>query len=618
MLPRALFTSGVLLVTVFACHSPSEENSAYLTTGELPSQSLNFSEVLNPQPAEAANWSTVGGVYANRQVPGHLEATEEGQEVLVNLPDDQRQSDLTTSWEHEDMDLSLDFMLPKGGRSRLFLQGRYAVELVDSWGRDSVGADGCGGIAQHAPRLNACRAPGLWQHLDIKFRAPRFNENGQKTTNAQFTEVALNGSVIHQDMAVDAPSANAPWGDEKEQGSLVVSGSGSPLALRNINYKSYRNDGIQLQDLHYKLYAGTYDDPAALETAEPLKQGPADSLSYLLKEDHEKFALVFEGTMQIPSDGEYLFTLRTAGPSWLYVDGEEATTNQRAEYMDQPGYYHATLKAGEHPFRLVYTKSVLKWVNGLSLFAEGPQLRQHALHADGAERSPEQPTPILVNAEDQPVLQRAFFYHDDQKKTHCVLVGLPTKINYAVDMKTGTLLSVWQGDFVDVTQMWHERGEPQTAQPLGNVLELSTSPAFARLSDRAAVWPDSVSFDDPYLQTQGYSLDTTGAPVFHYQLGDASVDDHFYPGAGVRSLVREVSCTFGSAGADPVYCLLGEGERVEALPDGSYGIDGKRYYLSVDTKEAAVRKRRDQGREQLLATLTPQGGKAALQYTIIW
>ncbi|MGB3780714.1 MAG: family 16 glycoside hydrolase [Tunicatimonas sp.] len=616
MLPRALLT-GVLLITVFACHSPSEENSSYLTTGELPAQSFDFSETANSQSAEAANWRTAGGAYADRQRPGHLEPTD-GQGVLVNLPDDQRQSDLITSWEHEDLDLSLDFMLPKGAHSRLFLQGRYAVELVDSWGKDSVVADGCGGIAQQAPRLNACRAPGLWQHLGIKFRAPRFDENGQKTTNAQFTEVTLNGSVIHQDVAVDVPSPDAPFGDEKGQGPLVISGSGNPLALKNINYKSYGNDRIQLQDLRYQLYAGTYDDPAALEAAEPLKQGPIDSLSHSLKEDQEKFALVFEGSMQVPSDGEYLFTLRTAGPSWLYVDGEEATTNQRAEYMDQPGYYHATLKAGAHPFRLVYTKSVLKWVNGLSLVAEGPQLRQQALQAQGSSSPAQQTTPILVDAEEQPVLQRGFFYHEDQKKTHCVLVGLPTKMNYAVDLRTGTLLSAWDGDFVDVTQMWHERGEPQTAQPRGNVLELSAKPAFARLSDRTAVWPDSVSFDDPYLQTQGYTLDATGAPVFHYQLGDASVDEHFYPGSGERSLVRKVSCTFGDAGAGLVYCLLGEGERVEVLPDGSYGIDDKRYYLSVDTKNAAVRKRSDQGKEQLLATLTPQAGKATLQYTIVW
>lgn len=615
MLPRALLTSGVLLITVFACNDPSEEASSFLTTGELPAQTFDFSEVANAQPA---NWHNVGGVFANRQQARHMEPTEEGQGVLVNLPDDQHQSDLTTSWEHGDIDLSLDFMLPKGADSRLFLQGRYAVRLVDSWGKDSVGANGCGGIAQQAPRLNACHAPGLWQHLIVKFRAPRFDEQGQKIANAQFAEVRLNGSIIQENVEVDAPATDAPFGEEAAQGPLVISGSEGPLAVKNIAYKTYQNQPIRLQGLHYQLYSGTYNDPADLAGAEPIKQGATDSLTHLLKEDQEKFALVVEGSLQIPTDGEYLLTLRSAGPSWLYVDGDEATTNQEAEYMDQPGYYQATLKAGEHPFRLVYTKSVLKWVNGLSLYAEGPQLRQQPLHAHGSERRSEQPTPILVRSEDQAVLQRAFFYHGDQKKTHCVLVGLPDKINYAVDLKDGALLSAWGGAFIDVTQMWHERGEPQTAQPLGNPLELSAKPDFAVLTNRSAAWPDSVSFDNPYLKTQGYTLDSAGTPVFHYQLGDASVDDHIRSGPGVRSLVRRVSCTFENADADPVYCLMGEGERVETLPDGSYGIDGKRYYLSVDTQGASVQKRSDQGKEQLLATLTPEAGKSALQYTIIW
>ena len=614
MLPRALLTSGVLLITVFACHSPSENGSSFLTTGELPAQTFDLSEVNNAQPA---NWHNVGNVFANRQQAGHIESTE-GQGVLVNLPDDQQQSDLTTSWEHGDLDISLDFMLPKGAHTKLFLQGRYAVQLADSWGKDSVGADGCGGIARQAPRINACRAPGLWQHLDIEFRAPRFNEQGQKIANAQFAEVTLNGSVIHQNLGVEAPTPKAPFGDEKSLGPLVISGSDGSLALRNITYKSYRNDRIQLQNLHYKLYAGAHSGPDELDDIAPVKQGAVDSLSYLLKENHEKFALAVEGLLLIPTDGEYLFTLRTAGPSWLYVDGSEATSNQHSEYMEQPGYYHATLKAGEHPFRLVYTKSVLKWVNGLSLYAEGPQVQRQALHAHGSESRSEQPTPILVSSADQPVLQRAFFYHSDQKKTHCVLVGLPDKISYAVDIKDGALLSIWGGDFIDVTQMWHERGEPQTAQPLGNALELPAKPAFARLPNRAAAWPDSVSFDNPNLRTQGYTLDSAGVPVFHYQLGDAQVDDHFRAGSEERSLVREINCTFENADADPIYCLLGEGERVEALPDGSYGIDGKRYYLSVDTKNAVIQKRSDQGKEQLLATLAPEAGKYALQYTIVW
>ena len=617
MLPRALLISSILLTTVLACHSPSEDTSSFFSTGELPAQPFNTSEAVSAQPIEAANWHTVGEVYCDRQKSGNLEYAE-GQGVLANLPDEQHQQNLVTPWEHGDLDLSLDFMLPKGTRSGIFLQGRYLLRLVDSWGRDSLGADGCGGIAQQAPHLNACRAPGLWQHLVVKFRAPRFNEQGQKIANAQFTQVVLNGSIIQQNVEVDAPTQDAPFGKENLQGPLVLWGSQDPLAFKNIAYKTYRDDSIKLLDLHYALYSGTYDSPDALKEAKPIKQRATDSLSYQLKEDQDKFALVVEGALQVPNDGEYLFTLRSAGPSWLYVDGEEATTNQQAEFMDQPGFYRATLEAGKHPFRLVYTKSILKWVNGLELYGEGPQIRRQPLHAHRSEKQSEPPAPILVHAEDEPNLQRGFFYHGDQKKTHCVLVGLPTHLNYAVDIKNGTLLSAWGGDFADVTQMWYERGEPQTAQPLGNALELSAKPSFALLANRSTAWPDSVSFDNPYLQTRGYTLDSTGTPTFHYQLGNAQVNDYFYPGPGVRSLVRTVSCTFEDTNANPVYCLLGEGDRVEVLPDGSYGIDGKRYYLTVDTGQAAVRQRKAQGKEQLLATLSPTTGKSTLQYTIIW
>ena len=615
MLPRALLTSSILLFTLYACH-PDSEDSGVSLTGELPTQTLDLPALVALQPSEAPNWHNVGSVYADRHQAGHLEPTE-GEGVLANLPEGQQQAHLVTSWEHEDVDLSLDFLLPKGARSGLFLQGRYAVRLDESWGNDGGDANDCGTIGQQPPRLNACRAPGLWQHLSVKFRAPRFNEQGQKTANARFTEVVLNGTVIQENVEVESTTSDAPFREEAPRGPLVISGK-SALALKNVTYKTYQNEPIRLQDLRYQLYAGAYDGPAALKDAQPLKEGPVDSLSYQLKGDQEKFGLTVEGSLQVPTEGEYLLTLRTAGPSWLYVDGREVANNQRSEYMDQPAYYRASLEAGAHPFRLVYTKSVLKWVNGLSLYAEGPQIRRQPLHARSSEYHPAQPPPMLAQAEDQPILQRAFFYYQEEKKTHCVLVGLPSRLNYVVDLKGGTLLSAWSGDFIDVTQMWHERGEPQTAQPLGNPLELSSKPSFAVLSNATSPWPDSVSFDDPYLQSRGYTLDSAGAPVFHYQLGTTTVDDSFYPGPGARALVREVRGTFGDADANPVYCLLGEGERVEALPDGSYGIDGKRYYVSVDSGDASLRTRRSGGTEQLLAILTPEAGKSALQYTIIW
>jgi arylsulfatase A-like enzyme len=59
------------------------------------------------------------------------------------------------------------------------------------------------------PQLNAAKPAGEWQTLRIVFKAPRFDRAGQKTENARFVSVTLNGQLIHQDVEVDSPTGNA-------------------------------------------------------------------------------------------------------------------------------------------------------------------------------------------------------------------------------------------------------------------------------------------------------------------------------------------------------------------------------------------------------------------------
>ncbi len=325
------------------------------------------------------------------------------------------------------------------------------------------------------------------------------------------------------------------------------------------------------------------------------------------------------GVLDVPTEGDYLFVLRTAGPSWLYLDDNQVTSNGEANYMDKAGRYRTTLTAGKHSFRLVYTKYTLKWVNGLALYCEGPQVKRQALHASRSVPTPDEPEPIIMAVADRPVLQRGFMYHKGTKKTHTTAIGLPTEINYAVDVKNASLLSAWGGGFVDVTNMWHGRGNEQTAQPLGSALELSAKPTFARLPSVSAAWPDSVSFNTPYLQTKGYSFSPQGIPVFHYQIDQCLIDDYLRTGDAERALTREIDITFSDTSGDLVYCLLAEGDLIEQLPDGSYGVDGKKYYLTVDQSgNNHLQQRSDNGKEQLVAAMVPNQGKASLQYSIIW
>ena len=58
------------------------------------------------------------------------------------------------------------------GNSGVYVQGRYEVQVLDSYGLKSKDND-CGGIyTVAAPLVNACKAPTVWQSYDIEFAAP--------------------------------------------------------------------------------------------------------------------------------------------------------------------------------------------------------------------------------------------------------------------------------------------------------------------------------------------------------------------------------------------------------------------------------------------------------------
>ena len=148
-----------------------------------------------------------GGIAAWRVWSGSA-----GTGALVNTPGSKTPgTDLYSNMEHGDADLELDYMMAKGSNSGIYLQGRYEVQLLDSWGVVNAKAGDNGGVYErwdesrpqgkkgyegYAPRQNVSKAPGLWQHLKISFQAPRF-ENGQKNANAKMLRIELNGVLIN-------------------------------------------------------------------------------------------------------------------------------------------------------------------------------------------------------------------------------------------------------------------------------------------------------------------------------------------------------------------------------------------------------------------------------------
>ncbi len=139
-----------------------------------------------------------------------------------------------------DFQLHVEFRLPfkpeaRGqarGNSGVYLQRRYEVQILDSFGLDPV-ANGCGGLYRQKPAdLNMCFPPCTWQTYDITFKAARFDANGKKTAGARIT-VLHNGVAIHKDYELTGKTgAGKPEGPMP--GPILLQDHSNPVVFRNV------------------------------------------------------------------------------------------------------------------------------------------------------------------------------------------------------------------------------------------------------------------------------------------------------------------------------------------------------------------------------------------------
>jgi hypothetical protein len=118
------------------------------------------------------------------------------------------------------------------GNSGVYVQGRYEVQVLDSFGLEGKDNE-CGGIYKASPpAVNMCFPPLAWQTYDIDFTAAKYDDAGKKTDNARIT-VKHNGVVIHDNLELKSGTPGyKPEGPEKL--GLFLQNHGNPVVFRNL------------------------------------------------------------------------------------------------------------------------------------------------------------------------------------------------------------------------------------------------------------------------------------------------------------------------------------------------------------------------------------------------
>src|SRR5690606_38341014 len=93
------------------------------------------------------NWQIVGNDVGDRVKEKSLTYTE-GTGILVNTGNADGNGHLFTAFEHGDIEIELDVMMPLKSNSGLYFQGRYEIQLLDSWGVDEPKYSDIGGVYQ--------------------------------------------------------------------------------------------------------------------------------------------------------------------------------------------------------------------------------------------------------------------------------------------------------------------------------------------------------------------------------------------------------------------------------------------------------------------------------------
>jgi hypothetical protein len=159
---------------------------------------------------DLSNWKQFGNdKEKNWKVVDGIMATTGGDNIVSNE-------------KFRDFRLHVEFMVPKGGNSGVYLRGRYEIQVADSLGSNPPTWHDCGALySRIAPAVNACMKPDTWQTYDI-------------TLVGSYVTVIFNGQLIIDNEEVEGITGGMLDCNEDKPGPIYLQGDHGKISYRKV------------------------------------------------------------------------------------------------------------------------------------------------------------------------------------------------------------------------------------------------------------------------------------------------------------------------------------------------------------------------------------------------
>jgi hypothetical protein len=573
-------------------------------------QSVMLNDLSDFKPNKGT-WQMASEVSGDPDQANFLKATK-GEGIIVNLPTKKNNGqDLVSIEEFGDIDLELEVMVASKSNSGVYLMGQYEIQILDSWTKTTVKPGDMGGVYErwddskpegqkgyegYAPRQNVARAPGVWQQLKVSFQAPRFNAQGEKTENAKFLSIHLNGVLIHENLELNGPTRGSMMPEDIAKGPLRIQGDHGAVAFKNIKITKFDTPAPTLTNLKYETYKGLFTQEPDYSKIDVASVGTIANIKDPIQTPTGQNMVRYMGELNIPETGEYTFHfLVSSGTGQLTIDGKKVTS-MGEEYQRA----NVNLTKGTVPVQILVSKTKDWSDTGLDLFVSGPGLREMPLSTSNT-RQQWMVDPILVDQQDVPMLRSFIDLPDGKRITHAISVSSPQQVHYSYDLGKGNLIQVWRGGFLNATPMWNDRGNGVSV-PLGAVVFLGNPEKNLQGIEFQS---NNQNFDPQGYQTKN------GGVEYQYEIQGITMKDFIASRADGKGIDRTLSASGGTANKQ---YAIAEGADIKQIKDGLYWVADKGFYIQVDSKSANKPVIQSSGeKQQLLVSLNSQ-----IQYAILF